>query len=77
MTEIPEHLRKRAEAAKAKAQAAAGGDTPAGDAPSADSPAGTAPAGDEKIPQPSPGPRYRRSRHAGDPGRGTGSAGRW
>ena len=50
MTEIPEHLRKRAEAAKAKAQAAAGGDTPAGDAPSADSPAGTAPAGDEKIP---------------------------
>jgi hypothetical protein len=50
MTEIPEHLRKRAEAAKAKAQAASGGDTPSGDAPSADAPAGTAPAGDEKIP---------------------------
>ncbi len=44
MTEIPEHLRKRAEAAKAKAQGAAapaGGDAPAGDA---------APAGDDKIP---------------------------
>ncbi len=44
MTEIPEHLRKRAEAAKAKAQGAAGGgDAPAGDAPAAAS-------GDEKIP---------------------------
>ena len=50
MTEIPEHLRKRAEAAKAKAQAAAGGDAPSADGPSADAPAGTAPAGDEKIP---------------------------
>jgi len=46
MTEIPEHLRKRAEAAKAKAQAAAGG----GDAPAGDAPAGDAPAADEKIP---------------------------
>jgi hypothetical protein len=40
MTEIPEHLRKRAEAARAKAEAektAAGGDTPAAaDAPAAD-----------------------------------------
>jgi len=44
MTEIPEHLRKRAEAAKAKAQGAA--DAPAGDA----APAGGAPAGDDKIP---------------------------
>ena len=44
MTEIPEHLRKRAEAARAKAQGAAapaGGDASAGDA---------APAGDDKIP---------------------------
>lgn len=44
MTEIPEHLRKRAEAAKAKAQGTT--DAPAGEA----SPAGGAPAGDEKIP---------------------------
>jgi len=44
MTEIPEHLRKRAEAAKAKAKGTA--DAPAGDA----SPTGGAPAGDEKIP---------------------------
>ena len=50
MTEIPEHLRKRAEAAKAKAKAAAGGDAPSADTPPADAPAGTAPAGDEKIP---------------------------
>jgi hypothetical protein len=35
MTEIPEHLRKRAEAARAKAQAESGG----GDAPAADAPA--------------------------------------
>jgi hypothetical protein len=48
MTEIPEHLRKRAEAAKAKA--AAGGDAPSADTPPADAPADTAPAGDEKIP---------------------------
>ncbi|MBR12319.1 MAG: menaquinol-cytochrome c reductase cytochrome b subunit [Acidimicrobiaceae bacterium] len=46
MTEIPEHLRKRAEAAKAKAQAAAGG----GDAPAGDAPAGDTPAAEEKIP---------------------------
>ena len=50
MTEIPEHLRKRAEAAKAKAQAAAGGDAPSADTPPADAPTGTAPTGDEKIP---------------------------
>ncbi|MEE2631329.1 MAG: menaquinol-cytochrome c reductase cytochrome b subunit [Actinomycetota bacterium] len=50
MTEIPEHLRKRAAAAKAKAQAAAGGDAPSAEAPSADAPVGTPPAGDEKIP---------------------------
>ena len=48
MTEIPEHLRKRAEAAKAKA--AAGGDAPSADTPPADAPPDTAPAGDEKIP---------------------------
>ena len=47
MTEIPEHLLKRAEEAKAKAaakkaEAAGGGDAPAGDAP--------ADAGDSKIP---------------------------
>ena len=47
MTEIPEHLRKRAEAARQKAaeKAAAGGD----DAPAADAGA-EAPAGDSKIP---------------------------
>ena len=45
MTEIPEHLRKRAEAARAKAQVEAGGDTP-----SAEAPTGDAPVGDEKIP---------------------------
>jgi menaquinol-cytochrome c reductase cytochrome b/c subunit len=33
MTEIPEHLRKRAEEARKKAAAAKGGDAPAGDAP--------------------------------------------
>lgn len=46
MTEVPEHLRKRAEEAKAKAAAkkaamaaeAAGGDAPAADAPAADAP---------------------------------------
>ncbi len=48
MTEIPEHLRKRAEAAKAKA--AAGGDAPSADTPPADAPTGTAPTGDENIP---------------------------
>ena len=45
MTEIPEHLRKRAEAARAKAQVDAGGGTP-----SAEAPAGDAPTVDEKIP---------------------------
>ncbi len=35
MTEIPEHLRTRAEEARAKAAAASGGDAPAGDAPAA------------------------------------------
>ena len=50
MTEIPEHLRKRAEAAKAKAQAAAGGTTPDDDSPAPDAPAGTVPSGDDKIP---------------------------
>ena len=44
MTEIPEHLRTRAEAAKAKAKGAT--DAPAGDA----APAGGAPPSDEKIP---------------------------
>ena len=44
MTEIPEHLRKRAEAAKAKAKGAP--DAPVGDA----APAGGAPPSDEKIP---------------------------
>ena len=44
MTEIPEHLRKRAEAAKAKAKGAT--DAPAGDA----APAGGAPPSDDKIP---------------------------
>ena len=51
MTEIPEHLRKRAEAAKAKAQAAAGGTTPDDDSPAPDAPAGTVPSGDDKIPR--------------------------
>ncbi len=41
MTEIPEHLRKRAEEARRKAQAASGGDAPAGDAEAS---AGDAPA---------------------------------
>jgi menaquinol-cytochrome c reductase cytochrome b/c subunit len=45
MTEIPEHLRKRAEEAKAKAAAKA-----AGDAPEAASDAPAAPAGDSRIP---------------------------
>jgi quinol-cytochrome oxidoreductase complex cytochrome b subunit len=44
MTEIPEHLRKRAEAAKAKAQGTT--DAPSGEA----APGGGAPAADEKIP---------------------------
>ena len=44
MTEIPEHLRKRAEAAKPKAKGAT--DAPVGDA----APAGGAPPRDEKIP---------------------------
>lgn len=44
MTEIPEHLRKRAEEARAKAAAA----QPAAEAPAADAPA--ADAGDSKIP---------------------------
>jgi menaquinol-cytochrome c reductase cytochrome b/c subunit len=49
MTEIPDHLLKRAEEAKAKAaakKAAAAG----GDAPAADAPAAAADAGDSKIP---------------------------
>lgn len=50
MTEIPEHLRKRAEEAKAKAAAkAAEGGAPAEAAPAA-APAADAPAGDSKIP---------------------------
>jgi len=50
MTEIPEHLRKRAEAARAKAQSDASGDTPSAKAPADEAPAGDAPAVDEKIP---------------------------
>ena len=57
MTEIPEHLRKRAEAARAKAEAAGGDDAPATDA-GAEAPTGgdqAAPAeaatgGDDRIP---------------------------
>ncbi len=49
MTEIPEHLRKRAEEAKAKAAAKAAGDAPAEVA--AEAPAAAAPsAGDSRIP---------------------------
>jgi hypothetical protein len=49
MTEIPEHLRKRAEEAKAKAAAQAAGDAPAEAA--AEAPAAEAPsAGDSRIP---------------------------
>ena len=49
MTEIPEHLRKRAEEAKAKAAAKAAGDAPAEAA--AEAPAAAAPsAGDSRIP---------------------------
>ena len=49
MTEIPEHLRKRAEEAKAKAAAKAAGDAPA--EPAAEAPAEAAPsAGDSRIP---------------------------
>ena len=49
MTEIPEHLRKRAEAARAKAEAEKGGaDEPAVDAP-ADEPAAADPA-ESRIP---------------------------
>ena len=50
MTEIPEHLRKRAEEAKAKAAAKAGADAPAdasAAAPAAEAPAG---GGDSRIP---------------------------
>jgi hypothetical protein len=48
MTEIPEHLRKRAEEARAKAAAAGGGDAPAGEAPAA---SGGAPSeAESKIP---------------------------
>ena len=50
MTEIPEHLRKRAEEAKAKAAAKAGGDAPADAAPAADAGASSAGAGDGRIP---------------------------
>ena len=49
MTEIPEHLRKRAEEAKAKAAAKAAGDAPAevpAEAPAAEAPS----AGDSRIP---------------------------
>ena len=51
MTEIPEHLRKRAEAARAKAaEKAAAGDAPAEDAPAAEEPA-AAPSGEaSRIP---------------------------
>src|SRR3954469_13318430 len=53
MTEIPEHLRKRAEAARQKAEAAKA-DAPAADAPAADAPAAAADApasaSDSKIP---------------------------
>jgi hypothetical protein len=51
MTEIPEHLRKRAEEAKAKAaakKAAESGDAPAGDAPAAD--AGATSEAESRIP---------------------------
>ena len=50
MTEIPEHLRKRAEEARKKAAAAKGGDAPAGaaDAGGASTPAGSA--AESKIP---------------------------
>jgi len=51
LTEIPEHLRKRAEAARAKAaEKAAAGDAPAEDAPAAEEPA-AAPSGEaSRIP---------------------------
>ena len=50
MTEIPEHLRKRAEAARAKAAEQAA-EAPAADAPAADAPAAGAPSGEaSKIP---------------------------
>ena len=50
MTEIPEHLRKRAEAARAKAAEQAA-EAPAADAPAADAPAAAAPSGEaSKIP---------------------------
>ena len=48
MTEIPEHLRKRAEEAKAKAAAKAAGDAPA--EPAAEAPAAASSAGDSRIP---------------------------
>jgi menaquinol-cytochrome c reductase cytochrome b/c subunit len=60
MTEIPEHLRKRAEAARQKAAGAQGADAPsdadAGDAPTGGGDAGTASqpagtAGDDRIPE--------------------------
>ncbi|MEX1217667.1 MAG: menaquinol-cytochrome c reductase cytochrome b subunit [Acidimicrobiales bacterium] len=51
MTEIPEHLRKRAEEAKAKAAAKAAGDAPGGATTAAEAPATAAPsAGDSRIP---------------------------
>lgn len=52
MTEVPEHLLKRAQAAKEKAAAKKGEDAPAasGDAPAADAGAAAAPAGDSRIP---------------------------
>lgn len=51
MTEVPEHLLKRAQAAKEKkAAAAAEPSEPAADAPAADAPAAEEPAGDSRIP---------------------------
>ncbi|HET7720346.1 MAG TPA: menaquinol-cytochrome c reductase cytochrome b subunit [Acidimicrobiales bacterium] len=50
MTEIPEHLRKRAEEAKAKAAAKKAAES-GGDAPAADAPAASADAGDSRIPE--------------------------
>ncbi len=71
MTEIPEHLRKRAEEAKAKAAAkaaaAAGGDAPAAETPAAAAPAS---AGASKI----PAHLLERSRSAKEKAAGGGAA---
>jgi hypothetical protein len=64
MTEIPEHLRKRAEEARAKAAAARGEETPAETPPAADAPGGTSDAPSSEPSSPIPAHLLERSRAA-------------